>query len=166
MGEWDSVGYGEATMSKLGRARWNAVFTCLVCIMLAVARASEAHWFGGFTDRVLREGHEAFLPPHLALVLGLGTGEKPVTVKQLATQNPQEARAFNVSTEKGRLVVVILKYDQQTRVTKAFLLGTGAKLRSAVTYETGAQPAFLPDALARSALREELQYWSERAGGR
>ena len=158
--------YREATMSKLGRARWNAVFTCLVCIMLSVRALGGVPWFGGFTDRVLREGHEAFLPPHLALVFGLGTGEKPVTVKQLATQNPQEIRAFNVSTKKGGVDVVIVKYDQQTRVTKAFLLGTGAKLRSAVTYETGAQPTFLPDALAQSALREELQYWSERAGGR
>jgi hypothetical protein len=153
-------------MSKLGRARWNAVFTSLVCIMLAVRALGGVPWFSGFTDRVMREGHEAFLPPHLALVLGLGTGEKPVTVKQLAIQNPQEVHAFNVSTAKGGVDVVILKYDQQTRVTKAFLLGTGAKLRSAVTYETGAQPAFLPDAPARSVLQEELQYWSERAGGR
>ena len=157
--------YREATMSKLGRARWNAVFTCLVCIMLAVRAQGGVPWFGGFTDRVVHEGHEALLSPHLALVFGLGTGEKPVAVKQFAVQNPQEVHAFNVSTAKGGVDVVILKYDQQTRVIKAFLLGTGAKLRKAVTYETGAQPTFLPNALAQSALREELQYWSQRAGG-
>ena len=153
-------------MNRLGSERRNAVFMCLVCIMLAVRAQSEVPWFSGFTDRVLREGHEALLSPHLALVFGLGTGEKSVAVKQLATQSPQEIRAFDVSTQKGRVVVVILRYDQKTRVTRAFLLGSGAKLRSAVTYETGSQPATLPDALARSALREELQYWSERVADR
>jgi hypothetical protein len=153
-------------MNRLASERRNAVFTGLVCIMLAVRAQSEVPWFSGFTDRVLREGHEALLSPHLSLVFGLGTGEKSVAVKQLATQNPQEIRAFNVSTQKGRVVVVILSYDQKTRVTRAFLLGSGAKLRRAVTYETGSQAAILPDALARSALREELQYWSERATDR
>lgn len=153
-------------MSRLASTRWNAVFACLVCVTLTAPAQSEVAWFSGFTNRVQREGHEALLPPHLALVLGLGNGQSPVTVKQFATQNPQEVRAFNVCKEKGRVVVVILRYDQVTRVTEAFLLGTGAKLRSAVSYETGTQPAFSPDALARSALREELQYWSKLAAPR
>ena len=150
-------------MKNLARARWNAVFTCLVYLMLPLPAQSDAPWFSSFTDRVQREGHEALLSPHLALVFGLGTGEKPVTVKQLATQTPQEIRAFNVATEKGHATVVILKYNPETRVTRALLLGKKAELRRAVTYETGAQPTFLPDALAHSALQEELQYWSKRA---
>jgi hypothetical protein len=151
-------------MNKLARARRNAVFTCLMYVLLAVPAHSEAPWFTSFTDRVLREGHEALLSPHLALVFGLGAGEKPVTVKQFATQTPQEIRAFNVATEKGHAVVVILRYNPETRVTRALLLERTAKLRSAVTYETGAQPTVLPDTLARGALQEELQYWSQRAG--
>jgi hypothetical protein len=131
--------------------------------MLAAPAHTETPWFSSFTDRVQREGHEALLSPHLAFVFALGTGEKPVTVKQLATQNPQEIRAFNVAMEKGHATVVILKYNPQTRVTRALLLGRKAELRRAVTYETGAQPTFLPDAQARSALHEELQYWSQRA---
>jgi hypothetical protein len=150
-------------MNKLACAPLSTLFTCLVCIMLAVPAQSAAPWFSGFTDRVLREGHDALLPPHLALVLGLGTGEKAVAVKQLAVQKTQQIRTFNVCSEKGRVVVVILEYDQETRITRAFLLGSEAKLRSAVTYETGAQPAPLSGAPARNALQEELHYWSDRA---
>src|ERR1700756_2076281 len=110
-------------MKKLACARLSTLFTCLVWIMLAVPAQSAAPWFSGFTDRVLREGHEALLPPHLALVLGLGTGEKAVAVKQLAVQKAPQIRTFNVCTEKGQTVVVILDYDQETRITKAFLVG-------------------------------------------
>jgi hypothetical protein len=136
---------------------------CLVCVILTAPVRGEVAWISGFTDRVLHQGHEALLPPHLALVLGLGGGEKAVAVKQLGTQSAQEVRTFNVRTQKGRTVVVILRYDRQTQLTRAFLLGRGAKLRSAVTYEPGAQPAPLSDERARVAFQEELKYWSGQA---
>ena len=141
----------------------SAALTCLVCVMLAVPVRGEVAWISGFTDRVLHQGHEALLPPHLALVLGLGAGGKAIAVKQLGTQSAQEVRTFNVCTEKGRTVVVILRYDRKTQVTQAFLLGRGATLRRAVTFETGAQPASLSDESARLAFQEELQYWSNQA---
>ena len=131
--------------------------------MLTIPVRGEVAWISGFTDRVLHQGHEALLPPHLALVLGLGTGEKAIAVKQLGTQSAQEVRTFNVRTEKGRTVVVILRYDRKTEVTQAFLLGRGAKLRRAVTYEAGRQPASLSDENARVAFQEEFQYWSRQA---
>ena len=84
-------------------------------------------------------------------------------MKQLGTQSAQEIRTFNVRTEKGRAVVVILRYDRKTQVTQAFLLGRGAKLRMAVTYAAGAQPASLSDENARVAFQQELQYWSSQA---
>jgi hypothetical protein len=137
---------------------------CLMCIMVTIPVLGDVTWIRGFTDRVFRQGHDALLPPHLALVLGLGTGETAVTVKQLGTRSPaQEVRTFNVCTDKGRRVVVILLYDEKTRVTRAFLLGGGAKLRKAVTYEAGAQPVLLSDSEARVAFQQELQYWSGQA---
>lgn len=136
---------------------------CLMCLLLAVPVRGEVAWLSGFTDRVLHQGHDALLPPHLALVLGLGAGEKAIAVKQLGTQSAQEIRTFNVLTEKGRTVVVILRYDRMTHVTQAFLLGKGAKLRSAVTYEAGGQPTSLSDENARVAFQEELKYWSSQA---
>ena len=150
-------------MNKHARGPLSAVFTGLVCIMLALPARSEAAWLSGFTDRVLRQGHEALLPPHLALVLGLGAGEKPVAVRQLGTQSSHQIRTFNVFAEKGKPVVVILSYDQQSQVTQAFLLGRGAHLQKAVQYEAGAQPALLSAAVARIALQKELQYWSDQA---
>ena len=150
-------------VNRLCYGRPSAFFTCLVCVMLTVPVWGEVAWISGFTDRVLHQGHEALLPPHLALVLGLGAGEKAVAVKQLGTQSAEAIRTFNVRTEKGKTVVVILRYDRKTQVTQAFLLGRGAKLRSAVTYEAGGQPASLSDENARVAFQEELQYWSSQA---
>jgi hypothetical protein len=150
-------------VNGLCSGRPSAAFTCLVCVVLTVPVRAEVAWISGFTDRVLHQGHEALLPPHLALVLGLGGGEKAVAMKQLGTQSAQEVRTFNVRTEKGRTVVVILRYDRKTQVTQAFLLGRGTKLRRAVTYEAGAQPTSLSDESARVAFQEELQYWSSQA---
>jgi len=59
--------------------------------------------------------------------------------------------------------VVILRYNQETQVTLAFLLGHAVELRKAVSYGAGAQPTVLSGAKARAALQEELQYWSSRA---
>ena len=136
---------------------------CLVCVIFTLPVRGEVAWISGFTDRVVHQGHDALLPPHLALVLGLGAGEKAIAVKQLGTQSAQEIRTFNVHAEKGRTVVVILRYDRKTQVTQAFLLGRGAKLRSAVTYEAGGKPTSLSDENARVAFQEELQYWSNQA---
>jgi hypothetical protein len=150
-------------VNRLSCGRPSAAFLCLMCVMVMVPVRGEVAWISGFTDRVLHQGHDALLPPHLALVLGLGAGEKAVAVKQLGTQSAQEIRTFNVRTEKGKTVVVILRYDRKTQITQAFLLGRGATLRRAVTYETGAQPASLSDESARPAFKEELQYWSSQA---
>lgn len=131
--------------------------------MVTLQAQSEVPWLKAFTDRVLRQGLEATLPPHLALVLGLGGGETSVAVKQLGTQTPQEIQTFNVCGEKGNTVVVLLSYDRQTQITHAFRLGSGAKLEKAVTYKTGAEPVVLSGAKARNAFQKELKYWSDRA---
>jgi hypothetical protein len=142
-------------MNKPTRARLSATFLCLVCTLLALQAQGEVPWLKAFT--------EATLPPHLALVLGLGGGETPVAVKQLATQTPQEIETFNVCSAKEKTVVVLLRYDRETQITHAFLLGSGAKLQKAVTYKAGAEPVVLSGTGARSAFQKELQYWSERA---
>ena len=150
-------------MNKPTRARLSATFLCLVGALLALQAQGEVPWLKAFTDRVQRQGLEATLPPHLALVLGLGGGETPVAVKQLATQTPQEVETFNVCSAKEKTVVVLLRYDRETQITHAFLLGSGAKLQKAVTYKAGAEPVVLSGTGARNAFQKELQYWSERA---
>jgi hypothetical protein len=148
--------------SRPDSRRLAAVFACLVCALTVPVRADPA-WISAFTERVLRQGRDAQLPPHLALVLGLGTGETAVTVKQLGIQSAQEVRTFNVCQDKGKPVVVIVHYNQKNQVAHAYLLGSGTRLRKAVTYEAGAQPVLLSDAKAKAAFQEELQYWSDHA---
>lgn len=150
-------------MNKPTRARLSAAFLCLVCTLVALQAQGEVPWLKAFTDRVQRQGLEATLPPHLALVLGLGGGETPVAVKQLGVQTPHEIQTFNVCSVKGKPVVVLLRFDRETQITHAFLLGSGAKLQKAVTYKAGAEPVLSSGADARNAFQKELQYWSERA---
>ena len=141
-------------------ARVTACVAYFLVIVLTVPVYGEAAWIKGFTDRVLHQGHDAMLPPHLSLVLGLGTGESSVAVKQLGTRSPEEIRTFNVRMTDGKAVVVIMRFDQKSQVTHAFLLGSGDKLQKAVTYVTGTQPVLLSATKARSAFQQELQYWS------
>jgi hypothetical protein len=139
-------------------------------IVLAVLMASAAHavpgWLDAFIQRVNREGHDAQLPPHLSLVLGLGDGTQAVRVKQLGTQSPEEIRTFNVPHESkgGAKRIVLLDYEQRTHRTYAFLVKRAGTLEKAVTYEAGAQPQLMADAEARQPFKRELEYWQGMSG--
>lgn len=134
---------------------------------LTLALALPAHvreeWLAAFTNRVLQEGHTAHLPAHLSLVLGLGSGEEAVPVRQFGTQSGSLIRTFNVASLKGQHVVVLLDYDEGRRQTHAFLLKRSGVLARAVSYETGAQPAILSPDTARPAFEAQKAWWSRAA---
>jgi hypothetical protein len=114
--------------------------------------------------RVLKDGKRASLPPHLSLVLGLADGEKSLAVRQTGLRVATDVRTFNVANVQKRHPVVLVKHNEATQFTRAILLGPGGQLDRAVSYKTGAAPQPLPDAEARAALREELEFWSHEAG--
>jgi hypothetical protein len=77
-----------------------------------------------------------------------------------------EVRTFNVANVQKRHPVVLVKHDEATLLTRAILLRPGGQLDKAVFYKAGAAPQPLPDAEARAALREELEFWGHEAGAK
>ena len=145
-------------------APWRTILfaACAGALLVQIAWSDPA-WLGGFTERVLKEGKPASLPPHLSLVLGLGDGEKATAVKQAGVRTGTVVHTFNVATVDRHHRVVLIKHDETTQLTEAILLRTGGRLERAVAYKTGAAPQALPDVEARAALHEELEVWGQQA---
>ena len=133
-------------------------------VLLMQSALSDSAWLGAYTERVLKDGMPASLPPHLSLVLGLADGEKSLAVRQAALHVGSELRTFNVANVEKRHPVVLVKHDEATQLTRAILLRPGGQLDKAVSYKTGAVPQSLPDTEARAALREELEFWTIESG--
>lgn len=135
-----------------------------VCgLALFCATLAAVSWLPAYTARVQEQGRTASLPPHLAMVLGLGDGTQDLTVRQAGKRTGQEMHTFNVAQLQKQPVVVLMDYNEATKSARAFRLKSGGALERAVTYTAGAQPQPLPDATARRALREELNVWAAEA---
>jgi hypothetical protein len=108
---------------------------------------------------VLRNGRDGQLPPHLSLVLGLGSGDAPLEVKQAVLREGSEVRVFNVSVADHKNIV-ILRTNEQKHSTKAYLVTTNGKLRKAVSYEAGGEPHMTQKAAAGGAAADEIKFWT------
>jgi hypothetical protein len=131
----------------------------LFAVIANPAAQSANRGLDGLIDSVLRSGHDGRLPPHLSLVLGIGAGDVPLEVRQAVVRNGPEVRAFNVCVANHG-DIVILRTNEATQNTKAFLLSTTGKLRSAVSYHTGGQARHIPAAEAGIAAADEVKFWT------
>jgi hypothetical protein len=139
--------------------RFTTTAAVLISLAFMPAIPGNTDWFRAFGDRVVEQGQSAMLPPHLSLVLGLGDGMNSLPVRQLGIRTSHEVRTFNVATVDGKRVVVLMNYNEETKITQALLLRRGQHLDTAVTYAAGAPPDHLSGTQARAALTEELHYW-------
>jgi len=131
----------------------------LLVVMLAGLSAHPAgSRLGVLIDSVLHQGLNAQLPPHLALVLGIGTGVEPLAVKQAVLRDWPEVRVFNVSAPNHK-DIVILRTNEKERTTMAYLVSTTGKLRKAVFFHAEEQARQIPAAEANAALRDEIKFW-------
>jgi hypothetical protein len=109
-------------------------------------------------DAVIREGPASQLPAHLSVVLGVTKVEQPIAVKQAVVRDGNTVRTFNVSAADHRDVVMI-KYNEQSRSSKVYLVSPKGELRKAVSFQAGA-PAIerrLPE--ARGDFAAEMKFW-------
>ena len=113
----------------------------------------------GLVDSVLRHGRDGQLPPHLSRVLGIG-GDTAVDVKQAVLRDGPEVRVFNVCVANHKNVV-ILRTNEQERITKAYLVSAAGRLRLAVSFHAGGQTRQTPTAEASAALADEIKFWTE-----
>jgi hypothetical protein len=130
------------------------VFAMTVSLSAQVARTG----LNDLIESVLRNGKDGQLPPHLSLVLGLGTGDAPLGVKQAVLREGHEVRVFNVSIANHQ-DIIILRTDEQDGNTQAYLISASGKLRKAVSYHVGAQTRRTPTSEARAASAEEIKFW-------
>ena len=140
------------------RTRRIAGLLGLLVLMLPALGAGER--FSALAARALDSGQNAKLPPHLSLVLGLGAGDESPPVKQIATRVGHEVRSFNVCTTNHRNLVIFV-YDEDQRLTVAYLLSVAGTLRKAVSYVSGGPPKTLSLSKARPGFERELQFWSD-----
>jgi hypothetical protein len=146
------------TMLLLAAAMGAIAATPAAPAAAAPASVEAGHGVGALIAEVGRIGQKATLPPHLVDVLGLGTHFGGLAVRQLSTRHGSEVRAFNVSVENRR-DIVIFNYDEATKVSLVFLLTPTAKLRRAVTFLAGGESRALAAPEARRRFATELDYW-------
>jgi hypothetical protein len=129
------------------------------------ASAAGAGGFAALIAETGRTGKAARLPPHIVEALGLGAHVSGLAVRQLALRQGVQVRAFNVSAENSR-DVVMFDHNEASKDTVVFLLTPAAKLRRAVTYSAGGESHVLAAPEGRRRFAAELDYWlaSRRSG--
>jgi hypothetical protein len=118
--------------------------------------------FDEVVGSVLRNGHDGQIPPHLSLVLGIGTGDAPLSVKQAVLREGPEVRVFSVSVVDPK-DIVILHTNEQEGTTKAYLLSAIGKLRMSVFFHAGGPTQQIPSKEAIAAAADEIKYWTNSA---
>jgi hypothetical protein len=111
-------------------------------------------------DAVIRKGPASQLPAHLSVVLGVSGVERPTAVKQAVMRDGNTVRTFNVSSA-NRSDVVMIKYNEQSRSSKAYLVSTEGKLRKAVSFQAGAPAIERSLQEARSDFAAEMKFWMD-----
>ena len=109
-------------------------------------------------DSTLKNGPDSRVPGHLSVVLGISPTEKPTPVKQAVNRKGVVVHTLNVCTgDHDR--VVLLAYDEQRRITKAYLMSADGVLRKAVSYVAGAPAEVRSTDEARADFTAELNAW-------
>jgi hypothetical protein len=116
--------------------------------------------FQDLADMVSHRGVDAQLPPHLSLVLGIGTGEA-LPVKQAVLREETVVRTFNVCVANPKDIVIV-RTEEKERTSQAFLVSSGGKLRKAVAFREGGTAQPIPSANATAGLAAEVKFWSDR----
>lgn len=141
------------------RRAWLAAAVAMAAILSAEGASRS---LDGLIESVVRSGGEAVLPAHLSVVLGVAAVERTTAVKQAMIRDRSAIRTFNVCAANHH-DVVILTYDEQSHLTKAYLVSAKGALRKAVDYQAGAAANVRSLADARSDFADEISFWTNFA---
>jgi hypothetical protein len=121
-----------------------------------------AHSLQAIIDAVVPKGANNQLPAHLSLMLGINKFEQATAMKQAVLRDGSTVTTLNVGTANHGDVVMIV-YDEQSRMLKAYLVSVGGKLRKAIAYQAGAAPTQRSVAEARGDFANEFKFWTDCA---
>ncbi len=142
----------------MGRRSWLVIAVAMTAILSAEGAATS---LGHLVESVVRNGPDAELPAHLSVVLGLSRIEQQTAVKQAVVRDGATVRTFNVCTAGHELVM--LTYDEHSRLTQVYLLSAAGVLRKAVRYQAGGAAEDRPLRDARGDFDREIKFWTDFA---
>ncbi|MEP6883293.1 MAG: hypothetical protein ABJC66_00960 [Gammaproteobacteria bacterium] len=149
-------------MNRARRKRgWRMVAVAMAVAMAAVSSAHTAtQQLSDLIGTVIRRGPDSVVPAHLSVVLGLSRIERATPVKQAVMRDRAMVRTFNVCTAKHDNVVFIT-YNEETKISKAYLVSPGGVLRKAVAYRAAAPATERPLDEAASDFAGEIKFWMD-----
>jgi len=118
------------------------------------------HGLGQAAAKVLREGLDAKLPPHLSTLLGLSK-ELECEVKQGVLRTGKMVQAFDVSV-KDKNDIVILVVDEGSNNQTLYLTSRLGRLRKMVAVTNGVGSLSNITAEDRKAFEKEKEFWLAR----
>ncbi len=152
--------------SNISTRTWRVAAAAMAAILIApcatLGAPAATHSVMALIDVVRRTGPEAQLPPHLSMVLGVESSARPTPVRQAIVRKGVTVRTFNVRTA-GRADVVLIVYNEQTRLSKAYLISPAGVLRKAVAFQAEAAPVERSLAEARGESASEIKFWTDYA---
>jgi hypothetical protein len=111
-------------------------------------------------DKVLQDGLQATLPPHLATLLGM-TKEQECAVMQGISRTGKVVQGFDVSVENNRDIVLFVVEESSNDQT-LYLTSPQGRLRKMVSVKSGVgQVAKITDADTK-AFEKEKEFWLGR----
>ena len=118
------------------------------------------HRFAEAADRVLREGVNAKIPPHLSTLLGLSQElECPVT--QRVVRTGKVVQGFDVSVENNKDIVLFV-VDESSNDQGLYLTSVQGKLRKMVSVKNGVGSVSKITDEDKQAFEKEKDFWLAR----
>lgn len=109
------------------------------------------------TDRVLREGVHAKLPPHLSTLLGLSQ-ETECPLMQGVLRNGKVVRGFDVPLNvKGNIVLFVA--DEISNDQTLYLTSEDGRLRKVVSVQRGVGRVSKITSQHKAAFEKEKEFW-------
>jgi len=145
------------------RARATAVrlLTLLGAVVFGAALPAPPPWTETLTQQALTAGFLARLPTNVSVVFGLPEAAAGTEVRQLLSKDGHQIRTFNVTVAGHE--VVIFDVNAQTGATRAYLVGSDARLLKAASAQSGGEARLLGPEDANSGFARETRFWSARA---
>ena len=135
----------------------------VIVVALATAVAAQGattHSLKPLIDAVIRNGHDSQLPSHLSVIMGVSQIEQATAAKQAVVRDGAVVRTFNVCVANHDDVVIIV-YNEQSRLSKAFLSSATGTLRKALSFQAGAPATVRTLSAARDDFAKEINFWME-----
>jgi hypothetical protein len=111
-------------------------------------------------DKVVQDGLQATLPPHLATLLGM-TKEQECAVMQGVLRTGKRVQGFDVSVENKNDIVIFV-VDESSNNQNLYLTSTLGRLRKMVVVKDGVgQVSKITDA-DKNAFEKEKEFWLGR----